>query len=115
LEEKICTREVEILLVLGTVMLSFDWITFVWDKKKDLVLLERRNIWFQDVIHHLQTSSKRYILEHPRIHYSHQILITAFIKNYPYTIPSILLDPYTIKLITIYPDRKRKKHFISLL
>ncbi len=82
----------------------------IWDKEKNNILYEKRNISFEIICNYIKQWHPYKIVEHQnKKDYAHQYLLIVSYQEYPYVIPFQFITPWTIQLITIFPDRRYKK------
>ncbi len=115
LVENICTREVEILFQFLIISMHLLYNTkFVRSERKNEWLKTMRKVTFEIIVNAIQEWEKYFLMTHyNKSKHSHQFTIIIMIKNYPHVIPCEYITSWILKLITIYPDRRFKKLFIS--
>lgn len=88
--------------------------TYIYDfnNEKNLELLEKRGIGFEDIIAILDSNGALDIIEHPnKTKYPNQKIYILDIEGYIYLVPFIK-EEHRIFLKTIFPSRKlTKKYF----
>jgi hypothetical protein len=112
LEEKICTRKVEILLHFDSMVL-FDLAQYQFTRKKEKNdrLQKERNISFEQVVKNLHNHQWFIIPHYNTIRYGHQYLLIIQLDHYPHVVPFVITDWYRAYLITIYPSNEYKNYF----
>lgn len=84
-----------------------------WNPIKNQMLIEERDVSFEDVIFSLQSGGLLDDLVHPnKEKYPHQRIFVVSIDEYAYLVPYIENDE-EIFLKTIIPSRKATKHYFG--
>lgn len=84
-----------------------------WNPIKNQMLIEERDVLFEDVIFSLQSGGLLDDLVHPNgERYPHQRIFVVSIDEYAYLVPYIENDE-EIFLKTIIPSRKATKHYFG--
>jgi uncharacterized DUF497 family protein len=80
-----------------------------WDDEKNALLIQKRNISFEQILYEIANNRIIDIVNHPnREKYSNQQIMIFNIKNYIYCVPFVENET-EIFLKTIYPNRKLTK------
>jgi hypothetical protein len=88
-------------------------ITYNWNKEKNLLLKETREISFEQIVMHIEQGDLIDIIGHPNSEkYSHQKILIINVKNYIYTVPFIENENERF-LKTIIPNRKFTKKYLG--
>jgi hypothetical protein len=88
-------------------------ITYNWNKEKNLLLKETREISFEQIVMHIEQGDLIDIIQHPNSEkYSHQKILIINVKNYIYTVPFIENENERF-LKTIIPNRKFTKKYLG--
>lgn len=85
---------------------------FRWNKEKNVLLLQTRNICFEDIIEAIDSGGFLDVKNNPKQErYPWQVILYILYDDYVYEVPAIheWNDVYFLK--TIYPSRKAKKRF----
>ena len=87
---------------------------FDYSEEKDLVLIETRNIGFQDIISSISEGGLLDNLDHPNQNkYKNQKLFVVKIGRYVYIVPYLIdTKKKTIFLKTLYPSRKMTSKYL---
>ena len=80
----------------------------VWDLKKNEKLKRECGVSFEDVLAAVENGDLITIERNTKPEYPHQYLMVIMINGYPHEVPFIETEDM-IELITIFPNRKRKK------
>lgn len=84
-----------------------------WNPIKNQILIEERNVSFEDVIFSLQSGGLLDDVVHPnKEKYPHQRMFIVSIDEYAYLVPYIENDE-EIFLKTVIPSRKATKHYLG--
>ena len=88
-------------------------ITYSWNKEKNLLLKETRNISFEQIVMHIEQGDLIDIIKHPNSDkYSNQKILIINVNSYIYTVPFIEnLNERFLK--TIIPNRKFTKKYLG--
>ena len=88
-------------------------ITYSWNKEKNLLLKETRNISFEQIVMHIEQGDLIDIVKHPNSDkYSNQKILIINVNSYIYTVPFIEnLNERFLK--TIIPNRKFTKKYLG--
>ena len=88
-------------------------ITYNWNKNKNLLLKENRNISFEQIIMHIESGDLIDIVKHSNIQkYENQKVLVLNIRGYIYIVPFIENDNEWF-LKTIIPSRKFTKKYLG--
>jgi len=88
-------------------------ITYNWNKEKNLLLKETREISFEQIVMHIEQGDLIDIIQHPNSEkYSNQKILIINVKNYIYTVPFIENEKERF-LKTIIPNRKFTKKYLG--
>ena len=79
-----------------------------WDPEKNEKLKRERGVSFEEVLLAVENGDLMTIERHSKLRYQHQYLMVVLINGYPHEVPFIETEEH-IELITIFPNRKRKK------
>lgn len=86
---------------------------FDWNKEKNLLLIEKRNISFEEVVFAIKEGKLIDVKKHPnKDKYPNQSLFYININDYVYVVPFVE-DDEKLFLKTIYPDRIATKNFLG--
>lgn len=86
---------------------------FDWNEEKNRILLDKRNISFEEIVFSIDNGHLLDVLEHHnKSRYPDQGLIIVEIRNYAYVVPFVENDN-TYFLKTIYPSRKATKKYLN--
>ena len=86
---------------------------YIFSPEKNLLLIEERNISFEEVIAAIENGQILDIVEHPnRKKYGNQKMYVIGIKEYVYLVPFVIDAKGDIFLKTIIPSRKAKRKYI---
>jgi uncharacterized DUF497 family protein len=87
--------------------------TFKWNAEKNILLLKRRGITFEEVVQRIEDGAKYIEMEHPnKEKYPNQKVLVVEIDTYAYLVPCIINgNEYFLK--TIIPSRKATKKYIG--
>ncbi len=87
---------------------------YKWNKEKNIILKQTRDISFEQVVMHIEQGDLLDIIKHPNSEkYSHQKILVVVIKSYVYAIPFVEEDENTRFLKTIIPSRKLTKKYLG--
>jgi len=88
-------------------------ITYTWNKEKNLLLKETRDISFEQIVMHIEQGDLIDIIKHPNSEkYSNQKILIINVNNYIYTVPFIEnVNERFLK--TIIPNRKFTKKYLG--
>lgn len=88
---------------------------FTWNKEKNEILKETRNISFEEISEAILNGNLLDIEDNSGSQYSHQLLFFVLVvkDNYVYKVPCVELEkPFkVIHLITAFKDRKANKKY----
>jgi len=88
-------------------------ITYTWNKEKNLLLKETRDISFEQIVMHIEQGDLIDIIKHPNSEkYSNQKILIINVNNYIYTVPFIE-NANERFLKTIIPNRKFTKKYLG--
>jgi len=88
-------------------------ITYTWNKEKNLLLKETRDISFEQIVMHIEQGDLIDIIKHPNSEkYSNQKILIINVNNYIYTVPFIENTRERF-LKTIIPNRKFTKKYLG--
>jgi len=88
-------------------------ITYNWNKEKNLLLKETREISFEQIVMHIEQGDLLDIIQHPNSEkYANQKILIINVKNYIYTVPFIENNNERF-LKTIIPNRKFTKKYLG--
>jgi uncharacterized DUF497 family protein len=79
---------------------------YVWDPEKNAKLLAERGIQFEMVEKEI-IEERATVLENQSFNYPGQRRFLVYLNDYPYVVP-YEEDAQTVRLITIFPDRRHK-------
>ncbi|MFA5929037.1 MAG: toxin [Candidatus Margulisiibacteriota bacterium] len=79
----------------------------VWDKAKNAILQEKRNVRFEDVAEKIINNDYLALLEHPVKH--GQVYYLISLHDYVHVVPAVINRQEQIVLKTIFPSRKFNK------
>jgi uncharacterized DUF497 family protein len=86
-------------------------LNFVFDAKKNVWLIEKRNISFERIIYLIESVCLIRAVKHPnKIKYPNQVIYEIDVDGYVYAVPAVK-DGNTIFLKTAFPSRKATKRF----
>jgi uncharacterized DUF497 family protein len=86
---------------------------FNWDEKKNLELIKKRNLSFEEIVYSIMNDGLVDIIEHyNKTKYPNQEIFVVNIDNYIYLVPFVE-DEKTIFLKTIIPSRKMTKKYLG--
>lgn len=86
---------------------------FDWNEEKNRLLLESRNISFEEIVLSIDNGGLLDIVEHhDQTIYPDQKLLIVEVQNYAFVVPFVETDD-TYFLKTIYPSRKATQKYIS--
>ena len=86
---------------------------FSWNSEKNEILINERNISFEDIIVNINLGNELDIYDHPNQQkYPNQKISVVQVEDYVYLIPYIENDE-EIFLKTIIPSRKATKQYIG--
>ena len=88
-------------------------IAYSWNKEKNLLLKETREISFEQIVMHIEQGDLIDIIKHPNgDKYSNQKILIINVNNYIYTVPFVEnLNERFLK--TIIPNRKFTKKYLG--
>ncbi len=85
---------------------------FDWDKQKNILLKELREVSFEDVLAAIEEGRVLDDLEHPNKHrYSNQRIMVVEIDDYAYYVPYVE-DEEKVFFKTVFPSRKATKKYL---
>ena len=88
-------------------------LTYNWNKEKNLLLKETRNISFEQIVMHIEQGDLLDIIKHPNSHkYENQKILVVNVNNYIYTIPFVENNNERF-LKTIIPNRQFTKKYLG--
>ena len=88
-------------------------ITYSWNKEKNLLLKETRDISFEQIVMHIEQGDLIDIIKHPNSEkYLNQKILIINVNNYIYTVPFIE-NANERFLKTIIPSRKFTKKYLG--
>ncbi len=84
-----------------------------WSEDKNKLLIEHRNVCFEDVVTSINNGNLLEIAKNPSQNFDNQYCLVVNISNYAYVVPFVKNEEvYFLK--TIFPSRKQtKKHLRS--
>jgi len=86
---------------------------FSWNSEKNEILINERNISFEDIIVNINLGNELDIYDHPNQQkYPNQKISVVQVEDYVYLVPYIENDE-EIFLKTIIPSRKATKQYIG--
>ena len=86
---------------------------FSWNSEKNEILINERNISFEDIIVNINLGNELDIYDHPNQQkYPNQKISVVKVEDYVYLVPYIENDE-EIFLKTIIPSRKATKQYIG--
>ncbi len=86
---------------------------FSWNSEKNEILINERNISFEDIIVNINLGNELDIYDHPnQKKYPNQKISVVQVEDYVYLVPYIESDE-EIFLKTIIPSRKATKQYIG--
>ncbi len=86
---------------------------FSWNSEKNEILINERNISFEDIIVNINLGNELDIYDHPdQQKYPNQKISVVQVEDYVYLVPYIENDE-EIFLKTIIPSRKATKQYIG--
>jgi len=96
-------------------------ITYNWNKEKNLLLKETRNISFEQIVMHIEKGDLIDIIKHPNSQkYANQKILVININEYIYTVPFVDVIPQERGqnnnewfLKTIMPNRQFTKKYLG--
>ena len=87
---------------------------YIFSPEKNLVLIEERNISFEEVIAAIENGQILDIVEHPnKKKYGNQKMYVIWVKEYVYLVPFVVDTNMDVFLKTIIPIRKAKRKYIQ--
>ena len=87
---------------------------YIFSPEKNLILIEERNISFEEVIVAIGNNQILDIVDHPnQKKYGHQKMYVICAKGYVYLVPFIIDENGDVFLKTIIPSRKAKQKYIQ--
>ncbi|NOQ32362.1 MAG: toxin [Helicobacteraceae bacterium] len=87
-------------------------IYYNWNKEKNILLKQERNITFEQVVMHIESGDLLDIVKHPNMEeYNHQKILIVKIEDYVFAIPFVE-NEYERFLKTIMPSRKLTKKYL---
>lgn len=88
-------------------------ITYNWNKDKNLLLKETRDISFEQIVMHIEQGDLLDIIQHPNNEkYANQKILVININDYIYTIPFVENGKERF-LKTIIPSRQFTKKYLG--
>jgi|SRR5579862_8294871 len=86
---------------------------YTYSPEKNLVLIQERNISFEEIIAAIENDLILDIVEHPnKKKYGNQKMYIIWVKDYVYLVPFITEINGNIFLKTIIPSRKAKQKYL---
>ncbi|MBN2824287.1 MAG: toxin [Campylobacterales bacterium] len=84
-----------------------------WNKEKNLLLKETRNISFEQIVMHIEQGDLLDIIEHPNSQkYANQQILVVNINNYIYIVP--FAQEQNVRFLkTIIPNRAFTKKYLG--
>ena len=88
---------------------------FDFNKEKDIILQQARNIGFEEIIKIIETKGFVADIEHfNKDKYPNQKIYVVKVKNYIYAVPYVTDHKRKVKFLkTIYANRKLKKKYLK--
>jgi len=89
-------------------------ITFNFSAEKNTLLIQERNIGFEEIIAAIDNGNLLTTVEHPnKEKFAHQKMYVVYANSYVYLVPFIEEAGGEIFLKTIIPSRKAKKLYLN--
>jgi len=86
---------------------------FSWNSEKNLLLINERDISFEDIVVNINLGNELDIYDHPNQQkYPNQKILVVQVEDYVYLVPYIENDE-ELFLKTIIPSRKATKQYIG--
>ena len=86
---------------------------YAFSPDKNQILIEERNVSFEDVVSALDNGKLLDIIVHPNeLKYPNQKIYIIDLNGYVYLVPFVRMDKQTIFLKTIFPGRKLTKQYL---
>ena len=85
---------------------------FDWDTNKNLMLMEHREISFDEIVEAISTGNLLVDVPHHRGGFEHQRIFIVRVRSYAYVVPYVTQEDGTRFLKTIYPSRRATKKYI---
>lgn len=88
-------------------------INYSWNKEKNLLLKDTRDISFEQIVMHIEKGDLLDIIKHPNSEkYANQKILVINIDNYIYTVPCVINDnEWFFK--TAMPNRQFTKKYLG--
>lgn len=81
---------------------------------KNQVLIEERNVSFEDIVSSINSGRLLDIIDHPNeLKYPNQKIYIVELNSYVYLVPFVRKNQQTIFLKTIFPSRKLTKKYLG--
>jgi hypothetical protein len=88
-------------------------ISYNWNKDKNLLLKQTRNMSFDQIVMHIEQGDLLDIVKHPNSEkFANQKILVVNVSNYIYTVPFVENDNVRF-LKTIIPNRKFTKKYLG--
>lgn len=84
---------------------------FEWNNEKNILLIEERNVCFEDIVTCIENDKLLDIVKNPSQVRSSQLCLIVDISDYAYVVPFVK-SGNTFFLKTIYKSRKQTKKYL---
>ncbi len=84
-----------------------------WNQEKNKILKAERNIYFEEIIFHIEKGDELDVYPHPnQVRYPNQKISVVAVNDYAYLVPYVESEN-EVFLKTIIPSRKATKKYIG--